>query len=85
MEKRIERAVLCFLLLTPIILGVSWVLAILGIWSWLLAVVYAVSSACLALTMFDGYAWKKKILLFGAMEGLQILGCAVFLGLRAMF
>ena len=85
MEERIERAALCFLLLTPIILGVSEVLAILGIWSWILAAVYALNCVGLALTLFHGYAWKKKLLLFGAMEGFQILSCAVILGLRAMF
>ena len=85
MNKRWETKSIVFFLLTCFLLEAMIVLASIGIWEWCIAAVYAVINACMALTIFNGYDWRKKLLLWGAMEVLQFLLCAIPLGLRAMF
>ena len=85
MSRRIERAAGFFLVLTSLILEASVILAIFGIWIWGLVALYAVSCICLSVTIFEEYSWRKRLLLFIAMEACQFLSCSIPLGIRAMF
>ena len=85
MNRRWEMTTLLLFLAICLLLEVSIVLALIGIWKWWLAAIYAVINAWFTLTIFSEYGWCKKIALVASLEAIQILLCAIPLGLRAMF